>query len=165
MRMTSALYTTGLLLSLEAGPTEYLGDIPLWRNGSRYIAHRELSCARFAGNGPSSDQARHLLDETFAAGSPVTAAGPSPGQRLSSRAMDPTGVACLIAEIALLPDMRPVPPGGEFPIVGQVVGPAMLVDVVPWPHEASSAGERAAAAALLHQAVSALPRDVWQDGA
>ena len=74
-----------------------------------------------------------------------------------------TAVAYLIAQIALIPEAGPVPPGGEFPSVGQVVGPAMLIHATPWRHDPCSDAEREAGCALLQECVSALPRELWRD--
>jgi hypothetical protein len=164
--MVSAPFSPGLRLTVAVGPQGPRADeaVGTWRDRLTDVATRELSSRRLASDvRPTAERALEVLGETFATHPMVNvgrrldtgvAAGPRPRT---------AGNAFVIAQVVLLPDVAPIPPGGEFPDVSdEEVGEPVLVHVTPWGRAAGSEDEQLAADLVLEQVVSNLPRGLWR---
>jgi len=165
--MVSPPFTVGLRLTLEAAYGEAEGPVPTssrpWRDQLSSVALREPTSCRLPDNVvPSDDCAEQLLNASFAKHPMVN----------TSRRLEPGGAtdalprvagrAFVIAQIALLPDMAPVPPGGEPDLTDDEVGHPLLVHASLWRHDPGTEAERVAAEELLERIAAELPRDLWR---
>ncbi len=67
------------------------------------------------------------------------------------------GVAYVVAAIVLLPDLAPIPPGGEFPdLTEETIGQPFQVRKVSW------ANGRAEAEMVLEEIVAHNPEHLWR---
>lgn len=169
--MVDPPFTVGLRLSIEvaselvAGDTGSLAD---WRDRLRVVRFRERTSRRLADDVvPDEHEVARVLTQTFAEHQWSTSPGASAYGVDAPRPGAP-GAAYVIAEIALLPDLAPDPPGSTLDHLGStypdsVIGDAVLVHVTAWPHEPHSAAELAAADELLAEISAEIPRTLWRN--
>lgn len=169
--MVAPPFTVGLRLSVEVpdglGEPEPPTAMSQWRDALTSVAVYEPTSRRLPTNvRPSEQEATNELSQTFADHPMVNVSLTLEPGGTSSRLPDTRGKAFVIAEIVLLPDLAPVPPGGEFPdFTDDAVAPAVLIHAVRWPHERGSTTEHTAAEEFLQQIATGLPRERWrQDG-
>jgi hypothetical protein len=168
--VVSPPFSVALRLSLEVGretaEREDASEVGLWRDELVPVALREPTSRRLPDNvQPTKEQAIEVLSATLA-NHPMANVARRAGSPVVDTGRRRTPMAYVIAEVALVPSLAPVEPGGEFPdVTDDIVGDAVLVHATPWRHEPGSHDERNAADVLLQQIVAELPPALWhQDG-
>lgn len=159
-------FMIALRLSAEVsrGPIT-LADLEeaVWRSRLRPLAYREPSAHQFApGEVPSQEDASGLLDRSFAEHPMVNVS-----RRLRDGSVEhdeaPMVQAIVTAEVVLRPELVPIPPGGEYPLVGDgTLTEPYVVHAMQWSHQPGSKVERFAAQELLQTVVANLPEGLWR---
>jgi hypothetical protein len=162
-------FTVGLRLSLEVARASGSGQQdqrgPGWRERLTPIAEREVSSRILpADQAPAPERASEVLARTFADHPMVNVSGrPTAGGVVDRGPQTRSPQAFVLAEVVALPDLAPVPEGGEFPdVTDRVFAGPILVHGALWPHAVGSEDECGAATILLERVVSALPVDLWR---
>jgi hypothetical protein len=163
--MTDPPFSIGLRLSLEmsrdpAFDLDHL--VEGWRESLVPIEQLELISRTFRPDVvPAKADAQRVLSATFADHPMVNVSRRTDRAATGAGAMGPT--ALVVAEIVLLPELAPIPPGGEFPNVSEeVVSDPHLVHARPWRAQAEGEAARDAGREILEQVISALPEQLWR---
>lgn len=160
--MTEPPFTIALRLNVHV-----LGDTPVSLKDLTALpaaAERELLSKSFPRDQrPDKVEANRVLAESFADQSLVnTNRDPlNPPIQLTA------GTAYVVARVVTLPGLAPIPPGGEYPTVGdEFVSDDFLVHRAPLHDDPRWTDDEATAAhMLLKTIVESLPRELWDPDA
>jgi hypothetical protein len=154
------------LLAVARDPSFGPNDLkrPDWRDQLVDIAERECSSSHFPADvQPTRAEAEAVLGQSFANHPMVNVSGRAAGGPVEHGASTGSSEAFVLAEVVVLPDLAPTPPGGEYRTVGDdhIAGP-LLVHGTQWREFDSPDDERTAAEIVLERVASEVPRELWR---
>ena len=170
--MVDPPFTVALRLSVEVAPELVAGDtgnVADWRDRLRAVRFHERTSRQLPDDVvPDEQEVARVLGQTFAEHPMVNVTRRARADGVDAPRAGAPGVTYVIAEVALLPDLAPNPPGSTINHVGSTypdsaIGGALLVHITRWPHEPHSAAEVDAADELLAEISAAVPRTLWRN--
>jgi hypothetical protein len=166
--VTTPPFTIGLRLTLALGQRDVLGPDALkderWRDRLTDVAWRDRSSRMLPADArPNRSDAEALLGRTFADHPMVNVAGRAADGEVAHGTGTGGRQAFVLAEVVVMPDLAPVPPGGEFPDVTQeVIAGPLLVHGRTWPTFGSTEDEEREALVVLEEISRAVPDGLWR---
>ena len=166
--MTEPPFTVVLRLSLAVArePSFAPDDLkrPDWRDQLVEIADRECSSSRFPSDvRPSRTEAETVLGQSFANHPMVNISGRSAGGPVEHGGSIGSRQAFVLAELVVLPDLAPIPPGGEYPnVVEEPLAGPLMVHGTQWPQFDNFDDERTEAEIVLERVASEIPSELGQ---